>query len=91
MVYFLISDIINLLNYPKQEALAFKDRWRRVNKAEIEELRRMSLIEKLEQVAALMASVNAFGWRDAMTADEQQVRDRWQRLRKAFHSEHPKD
>jgi hypothetical protein len=38
--------------------------------------------ERLAQVAALMASVDAMGWREAL-ADDDLVRARWQRLRLA--------
>lgn len=68
------------------EAQEFRKRWQRVNEAEIEELRRMSPAEKLRQVAALMESASAFGWDKAQAAEDQQVRERWLRLRKACHA-----
>lgn len=39
--------------------------------------------DRLVQVAALMASVDAMGWRDALAAEDAKVWARWQRLRRA--------
>jgi hypothetical protein len=39
--------------------------------------------ERLAQVAALMASVDAMGWREAL-ADDEVIWARWQRLRAAY-------
>lgn len=69
----------------KTEAREYRERWLRVNAAEIEELRRMSPVEKLRQLAALMASVDELGWREALSKEDEQVRARWNRLRKAYH------
>jgi hypothetical protein len=55
-----------------------------VNDAEREELRATPPALKLRQLAALMASAAAFGWTEALAAEEQEVRERWQRLRKAY-------
>jgi hypothetical protein len=63
------------------EAKAFARRWQRINEAEIEELRAATLEQKLRQLAALMASVDAMGWREALSDGVQEVRDRWRRLR----------
>lgn len=41
----------------KEEAEAFKMRWEAVNAAEIEELRRTPMSQKMRQLAALMVSV----------------------------------
>ncbi len=68
----------------KEEALAYKERYEAVNALEIEELRSMSDTEKLSQVAALMASVDQMGWRKALAAEEEEVRDLWVRLKRAY-------
>ncbi len=68
----------------KKQAQAFRDRWRKVNEAEIEELRRTSPDRKFKQLAALMASVKAFGWEKSLREGEEEVRKRWIRLYKAF-------
>lgn len=68
----------------KEEALAYKERYEAVNALDIEELRSMSDAEKLSQVAALMASVDQMGWREALAAEEEEVRELWVRLKRAY-------
>ena len=66
-------------------ARAFRKRWQAVNAAAIEELRATSMAQKFCQLAALMASASEFPWPEFPAAETDQVRDRWQRLRKAYH------
>ena len=66
------------------EAEVFRKRWRAVNAAEREELRNAPVMDKLLQLAALMASVGPMGWTEALAAEDAEVRDRWCRLRKAL-------
>jgi hypothetical protein len=66
------------------EIQAWKERWRRVNQFEIDELRATPLDVKFRQLAALMASVDSFGWRESLEADDAAGYDRWQRLRQAY-------
>ncbi|MBI3976670.1 MAG: hypothetical protein HY331_00650 [Chloroflexi bacterium] len=68
----------------KAEALAFKARWEMVNAAEIEELRATTPEKKLRQLAAMMALAKQLGWTDALAAEEGEVRERWNRLRRAY-------
>lgn len=68
----------------KSEAIAFQKRWEKVNCAEREELQSASAIDKVRQLASLMASIDAFGWREALADEEADVRARWIRLRKAY-------
>ncbi len=70
----------------RKELQAYKNRWTRVNSAEIEELRRTPLSEKMRQLAALMASVDNLGWRESLREEEEMVRQRWMRLRRAGHA-----
>jgi hypothetical protein len=70
----------------KTEAQAWAARWRLVNQAELDELRKTPPETKLRQLAALMASVDAFGWRAAFAADQVEVRERWNRLRRVYGS-----
>jgi hypothetical protein len=65
----------------KAEAKAFVRRWQQANAAEANELRAATPELKLQQLAALMASVDRFGWRELLAEGEDQVRARWQRLR----------
>ncbi len=69
----------------RDELLAYKDRWRLVEAREIDELRAASPEHKLRQVAALMASVDAMGWRKGL-ADDLPVYKTWQRLRERLGS-----
>jgi hypothetical protein len=43
--------------------------------------------DKLRQLAALMASRELFSWTDEMRDEEAEVRERWNRLRKAYRSQ----
>ncbi len=68
----------------KSEALAFRKRWNMINDAERKELRNTSLIEKIRQLAALMSSVKEMGWTKALTAENKEVRNRWNKLRRYY-------
>ena len=57
---------------------AYRDRFAAVRQRERETT--STIAEKLTQVAALMASVDAMGWREALS-DDAPVWARWQRLR----------
>lgn len=69
----------------KAEARAFRRRWKAANAAEIEELRSTPISQKFRQLAALMASAKQLGWTKTLEKEEADVRDRWNRLRRAFH------
>ncbi len=64
----------------RDDILAYQRRWRLVEEREIAELRAASPEHKLRQVAALMASVDAMGWREGLK-DDPPVWKTWQRLR----------
>ncbi len=66
----------------KSEARAFQARWAAVNLAERRELQATSMEQKAKQLAALMASVEGLGWKEALAAEENEVRERWNELRK---------
>jgi hypothetical protein len=67
----------------KAEARAFRERWRRVNAREAEELRSTSIEVRLQQFNTLLAWAHQFGWVEALAEGEDEVRERWARLRKA--------
>jgi hypothetical protein len=67
----------------KAELQAWLERWKRVNEFEVQELRDTSVETKLRQLAALMASAEAFGWREDQEEIEE-VRARWNRLREIY-------
>lgn len=69
----------------KSEALAFKMRWEMINDAERKELRRTSLVEKFSQLVALMSSVKEIGWIQGLRAEDKEVRERWNKLRRRYH------
>lgn len=68
------------------EAQAYRRRWEAVNAAEREELASTPLGDKFRQVAALLASAGKLGWTGALAAEEDQVRQRWARLRREYHA-----
>lgn len=68
----------------KSEALAFRKRWKMINDAERKELCNASLIEKFGQLVALMNSVEEMGWTKALTAEDKEVRNRWNKLRRYY-------
>ena|SRR5207248_8521541 len=68
----------------KTEARAFRDRWRRVNAREIEELRSTDLDVRLRQFNTLLAWARRPEWAAALAEGEAEVRERWARLRKAL-------
>jgi hypothetical protein len=65
---------------------AYRQRWQLVNALEEQELRSASMKTKLEQLNALFSSVTQLGWQNALQAEEHEVRERWQKLRKAYHA-----
>lgn len=66
----------------KEEALLFKSRWRMANDRIAQEIRETSALTKLHQLALMFASSKAFDWSEKMRAGEQEIYERWQRLRK---------
>lgn len=68
----------------KAQGRAFRRRWKAVNAAEIEELRSTPAAQKFRQLAALMVSAKELGWSEELAAEEAQVRELWNRLRKAY-------
>ena len=68
----------------KAEAAAFKKRWKMVNAFEEKELRALSAAKKLEQLEMLMALAKELGWDEALEREANKVRNRWNKLRKAY-------
>lgn len=64
-----------------EDLKAYRERYAAV--ARREAARTSSLEERLSQLASLMASVDAMGWRDALAAGDDEVWARWQKLRRA--------
>ena len=68
----------------KGEAQAFKRRWKAVNDAEREELGSTPVIQKFQQLAALLMSAGKLGWTGNLATEEDLVRERWVRLRRVY-------
>lgn len=68
----------------KAEARAWKARWEAVNAAEREELRRTPMELKTRQLTTLMAWAKDFGWTEELAAEADEVRERWNRLRRIY-------
>lgn len=68
----------------REEAEAFKTRWREVNELTDEELRRLTVEEKLRRLRGLFCTARALGWEERLREGEDEVRDRWRRLKEAF-------
>lgn len=68
----------------KEEALAYKAGYEAVNALEIAELRSMSFEERFEHAAALMDSARQMGWVAALSAEDDDVRELWIRLKRAY-------
>lgn len=69
----------------KTQARDFKKRWAAINAWQREELRKTSYIQKLQKLSALMVSVNQMGWYESLSLGEEEVRERWKRLKRACH------
>jgi hypothetical protein len=67
----------------RTQARAFRARWRRVALAESTALQRMSVSDRSRALAALMASHDAIGDARRLAAEDEVVRRRWSRLRRA--------
>ncbi len=70
----------------REGAQAFKRRWEAVKAAESEELASTPPAHKFRQVAALFASGEKLGWTETSALEEDQVRQRWARLRRESHA-----
>ncbi|MCC6486120.1 MAG: hypothetical protein IT364_01355 [Candidatus Hydrogenedentes bacterium] len=68
----------------REDGDRFRARWEALARKEREELLAMTPEEKFRQTAALFASAQAFGWSEALAAEEEAVRARWMRIREAL-------
>ncbi len=67
----------------QREAQAFRKRWEIVADAERQEVRTASMAHKLRQLASLMPLVQKLRWSKTFKIEETEVRNRWNRLRRA--------
>lgn len=68
----------------KEEAGQYKARWALVNEATAREAREATPAFKLEQLALMYEAARQLGWADDLRAGEEQVRERWRRLREFY-------
>ena len=68
----------------KAQARDYQLRWEALKEAEDEELASTSMAEKIRQLAALLASARRFGWTEELAVEEDQVRQRWVKLRQVL-------
>lgn len=68
----------------KEEARRYKVRWLLVNEATAREAREASPAFKLEQLALMYEAGQQLGWADGLRAGEEEVRERWRRLREFY-------
>lgn len=70
----------------KDEARAFKSRWELVNRVTAEETRRTPVEIKLRQLAQMYEAGQALGWAGGLKDGEEEVRERWRRLREFYNA-----
>ena len=68
----------------RKQALEYVSRYRLMNNLEIQDLAATPPEGRLRQAAALMRSARVLGWDRQLEAEDQIVRRRWARLRKAY-------
>lgn len=68
---------------PTANTLSPSQRWALVRERERLESTKASYDDKLAQLASLMASVDDFGWRKKLAADDDRIRALWMKLRAA--------
>jgi hypothetical protein len=69
----------------REQARIWKERWRIVNEAEIEELRKRTPEEDMRGLAAMMAAARCFPEDPRREVEEEAVRARWERLKRREH------
>ena len=68
----------------KAEVKAWMERWKRVNEAEKRELRATPVDVRMRQLGTLMHWALELGWAKDLASEEEAVRERWAKLRKAY-------
>ncbi len=68
----------------KEQGALYKRQWEAVREADLARLTSMSPDQKLRQLANLMASAKAMGWSESLAAEDAEVRERWNKLRRVY-------
>lgn len=69
----------------KEEARQFRERWRLVDELMKEEVRRTPVALKLHLLALMYETGCLLGWTESLREGEDEVRERWRRLKEKFH------
>ncbi|MBO0798731.1 MAG: hypothetical protein J2P31_07895 [Blastocatellia bacterium] len=69
----------------REEAQLFKSRWRLANERIAQEIRDTPLLTRLHQLARMFAAGAALGWQEKMRSGEEEIFERWQKLREKLH------
>gem|GEM_PF-752503 len=80
------QDAMGAIPMTKEQARQFKERWELVNKVTIEEVRRTPVAVKLQQLALMYEAGQVLGWAGRLREGEDEVRERWRRLKEKFHA-----
>lgn len=67
----------------KEEAFLFKLRWRLANERIRQEVRDTPVLTRLRQLSTMFAAGASLGWSMRMRVGEDEIQERWQRLREA--------
>jgi hypothetical protein len=70
----------------KEEARQFRARWKLVNEAVTEEVKQTPASVKLRQLALMYEAGQLLGWDARLKEGEEEVRERWRRLREKLHA-----
>jgi hypothetical protein len=68
----------------QSEAQLWRDRWKKANDYEVEELRSLTPQEALMRLEALYASIDDFGCREALREDADEVAAKWRRIKERY-------
>ena len=68
----------------KEEYQDYLKRWQRINAYEREELRATLPETRLRQFFSLLEMARSMNWQTSTVAENEEVRARWNRLRKAY-------
>lgn len=79
-----MKKVMKVRKMTREEARAWQRRWQVVNEAERRELRATPATVKLRQLTELMSWVRPLGWTAALKEGEEEVRQRWKRLREHY-------
>lgn len=70
----------------KEEAQQFKAHWKLANDFIIEEARHTPVSVKLHQLALMYEAGQMLGWGNTLKEGEEEVRERWRRLKEKSHA-----